>query len=166
VVDWPHPDCITLAPLRRGNDVSKPRHLLFRFSPRTARATGKPRRRWGRRRGFQRAVRQGGLCPGPRTERRDQDDTPKGKMVCAGLPTMVNVAKSRWVLRFRNSRNSERPETARSTVNGEKLRQQRHPVAGESARKARFARVQSRNCRFKMPYHWYSFRASNHRSWF
>ena len=42
-------------------------------------------------RGFQRAVRRGGLFPGLRTERRDQDDTPKGKMVRPRLPDVVNA---------------------------------------------------------------------------
>ena len=42
-------------------------------------------------RGFQRAVRRGGLSPGHRTERRCQDDTPKRKMVRARLPNIVNA---------------------------------------------------------------------------
>ena len=42
-------------------------------------------------RGFQRAVRLGWVRPGLRTERRTQDDTPKGKMVRALLPSILKV---------------------------------------------------------------------------
>ena len=42
-------------------------------------------------RGFQRAVRLGWVRPGLRTERRSQDDTPKGKMVRALLPSILKV---------------------------------------------------------------------------
>ena len=43
----------------------------------------------GPARGFQRAVRLGGLTPGLRTERRGQDDTPKRKMMRARLPSIA-----------------------------------------------------------------------------
>ena len=72
---------IALCPVKRGQ-----LHLSWRLAHGHQRKTPP---QVGPARGFQRAVRLGGLSPGLRTERRAKDDTPKRKMMRARLPSIA-----------------------------------------------------------------------------